>query len=106
MATQRFRPQTGAAGGPLQDPAAAVSVEPAAGELANSSDPAKNSSGRNVRFGEPAAQDTNRSGYIVFPKGNTDLATGHLLVSLRTAEVDDQAVISEGEVGRVDRDRF
>jgi hypothetical protein len=43
-----------------------------------------------------------RAGCLFLPKGNADLATGCLLVGLRAAQVDDQAVLGEGEVGIVD----
>jgi len=76
MAAQRLRLQAGAAGGPLHDPADAVLVESAARDLAMAVDPAKDGSGRDARFGEPAA------------------------------EVDDQAFLGEGEVGEVDRGQF
>ena len=66
-------------------------------------DPAKGSTGGDARFGEPAAQRADRAGGILLPKGNADLAAGCLLVGLRAAKVDDQAVLGEGEVGQVDR---
>ena len=45
VAAQRLRLQAGASGGPFENPADAVLVEPAAGELANPSDPAKDGTG-------------------------------------------------------------
>jgi hypothetical protein len=100
MAAQGLRLQTGAAGGPLQDPADAVLVEPAAGELAMAVDPAKDGTGGDARRGQPAAQRADRAGGVLLPKGNADLAAGCLLVGLRAAEIDDQAVLGEGEVGK------
>jgi len=106
MSTQRLWLQAGAAGGPLHDPADAVPVKPAAGELAVAVDPAKDGAGADARRGQPAAQRADRAGGVLLPKWNTDLAAGSLLVGLRAAEVDDQAVLGEGEVGEVNRSQF
>ena len=106
VAAQRLRLQTGAAGGPLQDPADAVLVEAAAGELAMAVDPAKDSTGGDAGLGEPAAQGADRAGCLLFPKGNANLAAGCLLVGLRAAQINDQAVLGEGEVGQVDRGKL
>ena len=103
MASQWFRLQTGAAGGALQDPADAVLVEPATGDLANPVDPAKDGSGGDARRGEPMAQCADRASLLLLPKGNADLAAGCLLVGLRAAQVDDETVLGEREVGEVDR---
>jgi len=103
VAAQRLRLQAGAAGGPLQDPADAVLVKPAAGEPAMAVDPAKDGTGADARRRQPAAQHADRAGGIVSPKGNADLAADGLLVGLRAVEIDDQAILGEGEVGKVDR---
>ena len=106
MAAQWLRLQTGAAGSPLQDPADAVLVEAAAGELTMTVDPAKDGAGGDARFGEPPAQHADRAGFLLLPKGNADLAAGGLLVGLRAAEINDEAVLGEGEVGKVDRGKL
>ena len=106
MTAQRLRLQTGAAGGPLQDPANAILVEPAAGELAMAIDPAKDGTGGDARRGQPAAQRANRAGFLLLPKGNADLAFGGLLVGLLAAEINDQSVLGEGDVGKVDRGKL
>ena len=69
-------------------------------------DPAKDGTGGDARRGEPAAQCADRAGGVLLPKGNADLAAGSLLVGLRAAQVDDQAVLGEGEVGIVDRGKL
>lgn len=106
VAAQRLRLQTGAAGGSLQDPADAVLVEVAAGELAMAVNPAENGTIDDAGVGEPAAQGADRTGCLLFPKGNANLAASCLLVGLRAAEINDQAVLGEGEVGQVDRGKL
>jgi len=106
VAAQRLRLQTGAAGGHFEDPADAVLVEPAAGELAMAVDPAKDGTGGDARFGEPAAEGADRASLLLLPKGNADLTAGCLLVGLRAAEINDQAVLGEGEMGAVDRGKL
>jgi hypothetical protein len=103
VAAQWLRLQAGAAGGHFENPADAVLVEPAAGELAMAGDSAEDRTGRDARIGEPVAQDADRAGFHLLPKGNADLAAGCLLIGLRAAQVDDEAVLGEGEVGEVDR---
>ena len=90
----------------LQDPADAVLVEPAAGELAMAVDPAKDGAGADAGRRQPAAQRADRAGGVLLPKWNTDLAAGGLLVGLRAAQVDDEAVLGESEVGEVDRGKL
>jgi len=106
MAAHRLGLQTGAACGHFEYPADAVLVEAAARDLAKTVAPAKDRSGRDARFGEPLAQCANRAGGRLLPKGNTDFASGCLLVGLRAAQVDDEAVLGEGEVGVVDRGKL
>jgi hypothetical protein len=106
VAAQRLRLQTGAAGGDFENPADAVLVEPAAGELAMAVDPAKDGTGGDARFGEPAAEGADRASLLLLPKGNADLVAGCLLVGLRAAEINDQAVLGEREVGKVDRGKL
>jgi hypothetical protein len=69
VAAHGFRLQTGAQGGPLQNPADAVLVEPAAGGPVMTVDPAKDSTGGDARFGEPALQRADRQVASSFPKG-------------------------------------
>jgi hypothetical protein len=81
-------------------------MKPAAGELAMAIDPAKDGTGGDARRGQPAAQRADRAGSFLLPKGNADLAAGCLLVGLRAAQVDDEAVLGESEVGVVDRGKL
>jgi len=106
MATQRLRLQAGAAGGPLQDPADAVLVEAAAGDPAMTADPAKDGSGCDARFGQPSAQRADRAGCHLLPKGNADFPASGLLIGFRAAEVDDQAILGESKMGKVDRGKL
>ncbi len=69
MAAQRLRLQTGAAGGDFENPADAVLVEPAAGELAMAVDPAKDGTGGDARRGEPVAEGADRAVGSSVPKG-------------------------------------
>ncbi len=103
MSAQRLRLQAGAAGGPLHDPSHAILVESAARDLAMAVDPAEDGSGRDAGVGEPSAQRADRAGFLLLSKGNANLASGCLLVGLRPAQVDDEAVLGEGEVGAFDR---
>ena len=81
-------------------------MKPAAGELAVAVDPVKDGAGTEAKRGQPALQRADRAGYLLLPKGNADLAAGRLLVGLRSAEVNDQAVLSKAEVGEVDRGKL
>ena len=69
-------------------------------------DPVKDGAGGDARRSEPASRGADRAGYLVGPKGNADLAAGSLLVGLRAAEIDNQAVLGEREVGQVDRGKL
>lgn len=69
-------------------------------------DPAKDTSSHDARYGEPAAQGANRTVCIVCPKGNADRVLGCLLTGLRTAQIDDKAVRSQGKMHSVDRSEF
>ena len=103
MAAQRLRLQAGAAGGPLHDPADAVLVEAAAGGPAMAVNSAECGTIDDAGTGQPAAQGAHRTGCVLLPKGNADLAASCLLVGLRAAQVNDQTVLGEGEVGKFDR---
>ena len=43
---------------------------------------------------------------LLLPKGNANLAAGCLLIGLRAAQVDDEAILGESEAGVVDRGKL
>ncbi len=87
---------------PLQNPADRRAMDAARGEIAVTIDGAKDGPRFDMRFLQPPAQRTDRTRRRVLPERNTDLPAACLLIRLRAAQIDDQSVPAERDIGEID----